>query len=130
MPGTDEVKRGISRSQAANIDDTRQAAICHEHIARYQIAVGHDVSASTSGRCPQSSPHPAKSRHIQPSLAAREAGFHPLVLGRQLTSAPRAAEGPAASADGPNIADELGKIMSKGDRLARVSVGSDAMKLT
>lgn len=73
MPGADKVKRGISRSEAAHVNDTGEALIGHEHVSRYEIAVGRGVSASSSGRCPQSPPHPAKSRYVQQSLAAREA---------------------------------------------------------
>jgi SAM-dependent methyltransferase len=45
MPGADKIKRGISRSQAANIDYTRKAPICHEHVdeqAAYYRALGAD----------------------------------------------------------------------------------------
>lgn len=123
--GANKVKRGISRSEAANINDTRKAPICHKHISRYEIAVGHNVSVSSFRHCPQSPPHPAKSWYVQQSLAAREAGVHPLVLGCQLTSTSQALEGPATSVDGPNAADELSKVMSKGDRLARINVAGD-----
>src|SRR5262249_59787215 len=62
---------------------------------------------------------------VRQPLAGREAGVHPLVLGRQLASAPRACEGPAMSVDGPDAADELSKVMSKGDRPAWVSLAGD-----
>ena len=125
MPGTNEVKRGISRADVFNINDARKAPTCHQHVARDQIAVGHNVPVSASRHCPQHLPHLAKSRHVQQSLAAREAGVHPLVLGRQLASASRACEGPATSVDGPDAADELSKVMSKGDRPAWVSLAGD-----
>ena len=60
-----------------------------------------------------SAPHPAQPRYVQQSLAAREARFHPLILRSQLTAAARACEGPALSIDGPDIADELPKVMRK-----------------
>src|SRR5262249_42516427 len=82
MPGTNEVKRGISRADVFNINDARKAPTCHQHVARDQIAVGHNVPVSASGHCPQNLPHLAKQGCVPQSLATREAASHPLALGR------------------------------------------------
>src|SRR5215467_12279562 len=107
MPGANKVERGISGSDVLDINDAGKTPVCHQHIPRDQIAVAHDVPVSASRHCPQNSPHLPKSRYVQHSLASQEARIDPLVLGGQLTSAPRARECAATSVDGPDAADEL-----------------------
>ena len=125
MPGADKVKRGISRSEAANINDTRKAPICHKHISRYEIAVGHNVSVSSFRH---SSAEPATSGEVLVRPAIPRCARSRCSSTRPGMSAHLhvpALEGPATSVDGPNAADELSKVMSKGDRLARINVAGD-----
>ena len=61
-----------------------------------QVAMGHHVRGSAARQIAQACPHAAEPGDVQQFLAVLEAGFHPRVVGSQVTAAAGAAKYPAA----------------------------------
>lgn len=87
------------RPEAAHVENPRKPTGGHEHVARNQIAMGHDVLGRTSRQIAQSRPDAAKSRDIQELLTVRETGLHPRVMGLQVASSACAGERAATRVD-------------------------------
>jgi hypothetical protein len=93
-----------------------------EDVAGDQVAVGHHVIGASRQR-PHACPPASKSRNVQELSTALKAGLHPGIMGSQLAPPALAVERPAAGVDGPRVPDELGQVVGKQDRFARVLVG-------